>query len=342
VRLGERAFEIVLARAVAAGEADTEWFRRHGSTPITEVPDHWPEAYRAVVERRIACIEANPEIALIEQPQYKRRWATVSWDDAEHEALRAWLLDRMEAPGLWDVCELRTTAQLAARLRTDTAFVAVAELYAGVGCDLTRVVTDLAVGQAVPHLAADRYSDAGLRKRAEWERVWDLQRREDAGEAVGTIPVPPRYASTDFRRTEFWQQRGKLDVPKERFVTYPGLGRPGETSPLIGWAGWDHLQRAMALVAWLQTLDPGDTDRAARCLAGLAELLPWVRQWHDTPAEGHAGTELAQVLDAECARRGLSAADLAAVGPAATKGAGATRAPRSPRTPRTPRTGSPT
>ena len=47
------------ARAVAAGDADTEWFRRHGSTPITEVPDHWPEAYRAVVERRIACIAAK-------------------------------------------------------------------------------------------------------------------------------------------------------------------------------------------------------------------------------------------------------------------------------------------
>ena len=40
--LGERAFEIVLARRVAAGEADTEWFARHGSTPITELPAHWP------------------------------------------------------------------------------------------------------------------------------------------------------------------------------------------------------------------------------------------------------------------------------------------------------------
>ena len=35
VALGERAFEIDLARRVAAGEAQTAWFERHGSTPRT-------------------------------------------------------------------------------------------------------------------------------------------------------------------------------------------------------------------------------------------------------------------------------------------------------------------
>ena len=46
LKLGERAFEIVLARKMAAGEVETQWFARHGSTPITEIPAHWPEAYR--------------------------------------------------------------------------------------------------------------------------------------------------------------------------------------------------------------------------------------------------------------------------------------------------------
>ena len=41
--LGERAFEIALARS--CGE-QTAWFERHGSTPITEIPAHWPTAYR--------------------------------------------------------------------------------------------------------------------------------------------------------------------------------------------------------------------------------------------------------------------------------------------------------
>ena len=38
VALGERAFEIVLARRVAAGKETTNWFDRHGSTPTTEIP----------------------------------------------------------------------------------------------------------------------------------------------------------------------------------------------------------------------------------------------------------------------------------------------------------------
>src|SRR6202041_2277101 len=62
-KLGERAFEIFLARS---GE-ETTWFGRHHSTPITALPEHWPEAYRDLVERRIAMIETNRDIALIER-----------------------------------------------------------------------------------------------------------------------------------------------------------------------------------------------------------------------------------------------------------------------------------
>jgi hypothetical protein len=45
INLGERAFEIVMARQMAHGELNTTWFERHGSTPITELPLHWPEDY---------------------------------------------------------------------------------------------------------------------------------------------------------------------------------------------------------------------------------------------------------------------------------------------------------
>ena len=39
LRLGERAFETVLARRMKAGEVETQWFARHGSTPITDIPE---------------------------------------------------------------------------------------------------------------------------------------------------------------------------------------------------------------------------------------------------------------------------------------------------------------
>ena len=80
LRLGQRAFEIVMARKMAAGELTTTWFERHGSTPITELPADWPDDYRRLVERRIELIETDPNIRLIEQPEYKRRWNTEPWD----------------------------------------------------------------------------------------------------------------------------------------------------------------------------------------------------------------------------------------------------------------------
>ena len=80
LKLGERAFEIVLARKMRPARLETQWFARHGSTPITELPAHWSDEYRAVVERRIAVIEGNRNIGLIERPECKRRWATEGWD----------------------------------------------------------------------------------------------------------------------------------------------------------------------------------------------------------------------------------------------------------------------
>ena len=85
-----------MARKMAAGELETTWFERHGSTPITEIPSHWPQPYRDLVERRIALIEADRNIGLIEQPEYKRRWNTEPWDEQLDRALREWLLNRLE------------------------------------------------------------------------------------------------------------------------------------------------------------------------------------------------------------------------------------------------------
>ncbi|MBL0197138.1 MAG: hypothetical protein IPQ09_23495 [Myxococcales bacterium] len=51
-----------------------------------------------------------------------------------------------------------------------------------------------------------------------------------------TLEVPPAYGSGDFVRTEYWQLRGKLDVPKERFVAFTEV--PGRSGPdAHGWAG---------------------------------------------------------------------------------------------------------
>lgn len=219
LNLGERAFEIILARA----NEEPLWFERHHSTPITEFPSHWPEAYRQLVEKRISLIESNRNIALIERPEYKRRWNLPSWREMESAALRTWLLDRMEANPIWLEHRFVSCAQMRDSLSRDADWVSVADLYNGNPIEnLEGFVARLAVPEAVAFLPALRYTESGLRKRAEWEEVWRLQREEDAGQQVN-IPVPPKYVTKDFQKGDYWRLRGGLDVPKERFILYPGL-----------------------------------------------------------------------------------------------------------------------
>ncbi|MEU7468149.1 BREX-2 system adenine-specific DNA-methyltransferase PglX [Streptomyces sp. NPDC044984] len=287
--LGERAFEIVLARRVEKGEASDEWFKRHGSTPITTLPDHWPDAYKAVVQKRIDVIESSRAIGMVERPEYKRRWATEGWDALQEKALRSWLLNRIEDRELWfqdDQPTILTRAQLTSALSLDEDFVSVAELYAP-RKELATVVADLLANEHVPFLAALRYKPTGLRKRADWEHVWDLQRQEDAApdepskrKIRDSIPVPPKYTSADFLKPSYWRARGKLDVPKERFISY-ATGPISGTPDLFGWAGWDHREQAQALSTYFTNHDELSDAQMTPLLAGLLELQPWLGQWHD-------------------------------------------------------------
>ena len=289
LKLGERAFEIVMARKMAAGELETAWFTRHSSTPITALPSDWPHDYRQIVERRIALIESDPNIALIEQPEYKRRWNTEPWDQQLQRALRTWLLDRLESAHYWpdpaQTPELTSCTRLAERAARDTDFLQVAALYRGrEDFDVLALVSELVASEAVPFLPVLRYKPSGLTKRAVWERTWELQRREDAGEAVGPIPVPPKYAAADFKSADIWRLRGKLDVPKERFISYPCAERDSDRSLVVGWAGWNHLQQAMALAAYYDRMKHREgwtLERLVPLLAGLDQLVPWLLQWHN-------------------------------------------------------------
>ncbi len=289
VPLGERAFEIVLARRMAAGREQTTWFERHGSTPITELPAHWPAGYRAVVERRIALIEADRNIALIERPEYKRRWNDTPWAELQQAALRDWLLDRLETEAYWprnpEQPQVLSTWRLSELARHDRDVLHVASVYAGEDSpDLHALVTDLVSADSVPSLPAQRYTESGLRKRAQWEDTWDLQRREDAGEDVGRIPVPPKYQGKDFLKAGYWKLRGALDVPKERWVSYPGCERGADASLPILWAGWNHLQQAQAVAAYYMEMKDTEgwpTERLIPLLAALQQLVPWIKQWHN-------------------------------------------------------------
>jgi hypothetical protein len=204
----------------------------------------------------------------------------------------------------------------------DPAFQTVAELYRGrPDFDVVRLVTELVGAESVPLLPVLRYKPSSLDKRRVWERTWDLQRQEDAidrratlkglgvndggwkaatddgnsplnpaqadvlkKEKVGAIPPPPKYKSADFQKGDYWRLRGSLDVPKERWVSFPHC-EGADGLPLIAWAGYDHLQLAKAVAAHyvhVQEQEGGrDDPRLVPLLACLIELLPWLKQWHN-------------------------------------------------------------
>ena len=391
IELGERSFEIVMARKMAAGELETTWFTRHGSTPITELPVHWPEDYKNIVEKRMEAIEENPRtIGLIEQPEYKRRWNLEPWDSQLEKALKNWLLDRLESyfdfdgrmndekvPTAQIDIELITVARMADIAKADGEFMKAAELYRKrPDFDPAALVAELVENESAPLLPSCRYKPTGMDKRIAWERTWRLQRLEDdidalfdlhrlsgiegtdlppalsdeiatlvektglrevrikMGEAekrkseewiaerlrfilsflqkrreegkdendpglklemkrqtdlvkrhmIGDIVVPPTYKTKDFKSTVFWRLRGKLDVPKERWTSFPHC-ESEDRSLLVAWAGYDHLQMARAVVAHYVDIQEktggGEDPRLEILLACLCEILPWLKQWHN-------------------------------------------------------------
>jgi len=149
-------------------------------------------------------------------------------------------------------------------------------------------------------------------KRQQWEHTWEQQREEDATGQKLDIPVPPKYKNTDFQKPSYWRNRGKLDVPKERFVSYPNASPDSDNSLLLGWAGWDHREQALALYGLIeerQNVDGWGTDKVTPLIRGLAEVMPWVRQWHNVDDQGYGQTP-AEALDgylaAQRERHGLA------------------------------------
>ena len=162
-------------------------------------------------------------------------------------------------------------------------------------------------------------------------RIIDLDRRAfDCATAVfGKIPVPPKYTSADFKVG--WKHRGKLDVPKERWVSFPHCeGNDG--SLVIAWAGYDHLQLATAIAGYyVHERDENGTVHLP-LLTALGELIPWLKQWHNdiNPEYGaRMGEYFAEYLHGESLKQNTTVEQLKNwQPPAATRGRRATTARR--------------
>jgi hypothetical protein len=328
---GHRPFEIVLARKDDEADDDEKsaWWSRHGHDRVTEIPAVYSEAHRARLQQRIDAIESDARLALLETPPYKRRWQMPDWESETKKAAESWLLDRLEdlfSPAL-DGTPAGPLAEpkpyriedISHAWARDPRVAAVAGVWTGTGMavDLTLVAEKLLRANALPDNPNRLYSDEGLRNLDEWKRVWALQDQEDAHEKavaeakargetppplrlvdpddstkiVDAIPLPPKFDKGSFQRAECFSIRGKLNVPRERFIVF------SELSPnRFGWNGWRDRERALAQVEafTLAENDPQDplpvptSDDPRRCgvTFGLWESLPDVRRWGS--ADEHA------------------------------------------------------
>jgi len=237
------------------------------------------------------------------------------------ERLQEWLLNRLESGRYWDrqlnsTASLQSIAQLVDKASGDSELLQVATVFRGrQDFDLLTLVTELVMSASVPFLPKLLFSESGLRKRTLWEKMWCSQREEDDGGCNVQVDSPPEFDKKDFQSDASWYMRGKLDVPKERWISYPHCSTDSDPTLVVGWAGWNHLEQATALVAYYDARkrEGWNAKRLTPLLAGLDQLLPWIHQWHpeiDIEYGETAGQSFQHMLESDAHELGLTRDDV--------------------------------
>ena len=266
------------------GELETTWFERHGSTPTTEIPSSWPREYREAVEQRIALIESDPDVGLIERPEHKRRWNRVAAGrTGERRANRAGAR-RTGGTEVWADLRPRSTAELTEPSAQSRELVEAARA----PCrsegrrprgTLRRLVVDVPYRTLRP--APDREGTAQARGLG--AGLGAAAGGGSRGRESATMPVPPRYAQRTFGRRSTGGTEGSSTCPRSASCSSrtPSVARTLRPS-LDGPVGTSAISRAHR---WASHGAPRTGGRRRRTalrplLAGVLELLPWIHQWH--------------------------------------------------------------
>ena len=180
LRLGERAFEITLAREVAAGEESTAVVR-HGTarrrSPRSPPTGRRPTATWCSVDSISSSRTSSSTCWSVRSTSgagppsrgrsgSRRRCGvgcSIGW------RIGSYWFDAHGRP------TARSVAQLADVVSRDADLVSVLELWSGrKDRSVTENLSALLADESVPFLAAHRLKDSGLRKREAWEQTWEL------------------------------------------------------------------------------------------------------------------------------------------------------------------------
>ena len=173
--------------------------------------------------------------------------------------------------------------------------------------DVAALVDELVEAESVPFLPVLRYKPTGLRKRQVWERTWDLQRREDAGEDVGRDPGAAQVRHGGLPEDRHLAAAGQARRAQGALDQLPALLRPTATrrSSSAGPAGTTSSRRR----PWPPTTTPEDAragppSASTPLLAGLDQLLPWLHQWHHEIDPEFGQTDGRRTTPTSVSRRG--------------------------------------
>ncbi|RYD84004.1 MAG: BREX-2 system adenine-specific DNA-methyltransferase PglX, partial [Verrucomicrobiaceae bacterium] len=205
---GERAFEIAMVRD--GNPVAAEWGKWNESTLASEIPTRLPVAQAKAMAERLRVLASSPSLRLLESPENKRRWRQPSGKAAQEletdekvlkDQALSWLVSSTEGvvQGREVITSLRSVVDECLK---DSRLEEVAS-WLGSPEEAMTFMAGLIREECVPYLAPLRHTEVGMEKRRVWEETWDLQRREDAGEKLD-VPVPPKYDSKDYRKTEYW------------------------------------------------------------------------------------------------------------------------------------------
>ena len=224
LQLGQRAFEL-------AGNGYT------GDWPPDYQPDPLPKELKALTEARIALIQSNKDIALLEDPLYKRRWIPPDYEQEFRNAAHWWLAEKLEY-ALEQYGKPISLRRWAREMSRDERIMAALEVLTGSPMfDVEKELHQIIQDNAVPNRPEHYLKPSGLRQ----------------------VSIPgAEFKSNDFSDKTAWKLRGKLNIPRERFIAYTefdhtqrGADAPDGGGPWYGWAGWDEAQRADALAQLL-------------------------------------------------------------------------------------------
>jgi len=259
LELGQRPFEV----------ADQGY---QGDWPKGYQPEPLPESLRPLTEARIGVMEANEDIALLEHPLYKRRWIPPDYAKEFRQAAGWWLAEKLE----WALeqhgrpISLREWARILGRDERVNAALEV--LTSTPMFDLEQELLKIIRANSVPDRAEHYLKPSGLRKLHATRNTQHETR------------ITPQFARKDFSGATAWKRRGKLNIPRERFIHYAefdhtgrGADAPDSGGPWFGWAGWDSGQRADALAFLLDRANRAGWElrwRQCGLRAALRDLLP--------------------------------------------------------------------